>query len=60
VKSVPSKRVVLGMLAFGIGLGFLNNIAYGEPWAWHGFFFGVLGGVFGLFLYTQLDPPDEP
>jgi hypothetical protein len=60
MKSVPSKKLVLGALAFGVGLGFLLNIAYHEPWSWHGFVFGVLGGLFGLFLYTRLDPPGEP
>jgi hypothetical protein len=53
-------KVVLGMIVVGIGLGFLRNIAYHEPWSWEGFVLGMLGGVFGLFLYTRLDPPDEP
>jgi H+/Cl- antiporter ClcA len=60
MKSVSSKKVALGMLAFGIGLGFLLNIAYHEDvWSWSGIVLGFLGGVFGLFLYARLDS-NEP
>jgi hypothetical protein len=43
MKTVPSKKLVLGALAFGVGLGFLLNIAYHEPWSWHGFVFAFSG-----------------
>jgi len=48
------------MLVLGICLGFLLNLAYHEPGSWHGFVFGVLGGLFGVFLYSRLNPPDAP
>jgi hypothetical protein len=60
MKTVPSRKVVLGMLVLGICLGFLLNLAYHEPGSWHGFVFGVLGGLFGVFLYSRLNPPDAP
>jgi hypothetical protein len=36
-------QLVAFAFVFGIGLGFLLNVAYHEPWAWHGFVFGFLG-----------------
>jgi hypothetical protein len=48
------------MLTVGLGGGFALNIAHHEPWAWDGFFFGVLGGLFGVFLYSRLGRREKP